>query len=207
MFKNLFKKLFGKDSEYVNVKLNKEIHVILKEWNVKRKDDISLKKNLGTREAIYKIQSRTYMPTHPDYGFEEVELCLDFCGDPNYFKNLEEIKQHYNSSDFFNSIAEFEEFMELIEESSNIHDFLSKFEETDIEYDEAYIIHFKEVWKDQAYFLTRDEAEAYTKYQAHNLRYSRVYVEYPGYGNRSYFNKFLEILDHKDIFGGGVDNR
>lgn len=203
MFKNLFKKLFGKDSEYVNVKLNKEIHEILKEWNIKRKEDISLKKNLGTREAIYKIQSRTYRPTHPDYGFEEVELCLVFGGDPNYFKNLKDIKQHYDSSDFFNSIAEFDEFIELIEESTNIHDFLSKLEESDIEYDEAYIIYFKEVWEDQAYFLTRDEAEAYRKYQAHNLRHSRVYVEYPGYGNRSYFNKFLEILDHKDIFGEG----
>ena len=44
-------------------------------------------------------------------------------------------------------------------------------------------------------------------YQKHNLGTCRIYVTYPGYRNCSSLDKFLEILDNKDIFEGAENEK
>ena len=189
-------------NKYINVKIDEEILEILKMWNKDRKNEIK-DKNLGTREPVYKVQTRDYAITHKDYSPDKTEICFDFGEDFNCFENLEEIKEYYHE-DYFSSEEEYNEFMELVEESNGIYDLCDKMQDLDedskIKCDQVYLFYSQEVWKDQAYFLTYKEAEDYKIYQSHNLGVCRIYVDYPGYANRSTLNKFLEILDHKDIF-------
>lgn len=52
------------------------------------------------------------------------------------------------------------------------------------------VFHYRPV----AFFLTRKEAIAYTKYQGHNLGTTRVYSHYVGYGNHGDLEKVLPEL-------------
>ena len=190
------------NDKYIDVKINEEILEILKMWNKQRKEEINTK-NWGTREPIFKVQTREYLPSHEEFGYDKVELCLEFGGDFNSFKDLDEVKEYYHE-DYFSSENEYNKFIELVQESTNIHSLLNKidnlFDEDKIKPNQYYLFYSQEVWKDQAYFLTYKEAEDYKIYQSHNLGVCRIYVDYPGYANRSTLNKFLEILDNKDIF-------
>lgn len=189
-------------NKYINVKIDEEILEILKVWNKQRKEELNTK-NFGTREPIYKVQRREYLPSHKEFGHDKVELCLEFGGDFNSFKDLDEVKEYYHE-DYFSSKEDYEHFMKLVESSNTIyrlHELIYLLDDdAEIMPNQCYLFYSQEVWKDQAYFLTYKEAEDYKIYQSHNLGVCRIYVDYPGYANRSTLNKFLEILDHKDIF-------
>lgn len=45
-----------------------------------------------------------------------------------------------------------------------------------------------------AYFLTREEADKYVKYQRHNLRRPRVYSRHIGYSNRGDLDCLMKLL-------------
>lgn len=55
--------------------------------------------------------------------------------------------------------------------------------EREIDYTRDPIVCVEEKQKPIAFFLTRKEAERYCRYQGHNLKNSRVYSRYVGYGN------------------------
>lgn len=192
-------------NEFVDIKINKEIYDILKLWNKERKNEIK-EKNFGTREPIYKVQSRTYISAHEDFGYDKVELVINIGGDYSSFKNLEEIKEYYNE-DYFGTIKKYEDFKKIVDDCKNIYELPDKFEEykedeeeNEFCYDCVYLFYSKILWEDRGFFLTYREAEEYMQYQKHNLGVCRIYIDYPGYANKSTLNKFLEILDHKDIF-------
>ena len=112
-------------NEFVDIKINKEIYDILKLWNKERKNEIK-EKNFGTREPIYKVQSRTYISAHEDFGYDKVELVINIGGDYSSFKNLEEIKEYYNE-DYFGTIKKYEDFKKIVDDSKNIYELPDKF--------------------------------------------------------------------------------
>lgn len=62
----------------------------------------------------------------------------------------------------------------------------------------------KSYWETKAYFLIREEAEKYIKYQSHNLGECRIYTDSHGYSNNGEWTKFYDLL--LDI-GDKVKNR
>lgn len=195
-------------NKYIEVKINKEIYQILKVWNKQRKEELNTK-NFGTREPIYKVQSKTYVPSDDRFGYDKVELVINIGGDYESFENLEKIKEHY-TEEYFENTKKYNDFIEMIDNCYDIFEVPEKFEELKLDYgsyeecefkyDDIFLFYSNIVWIDKAFFLTYKEAEEYMQYQKHNLGYCRIYVDYPGYANKSTLNKFLEILDNKDIF-------
>lgn len=196
--------------KYIECKLDERILEILKLWNKERKEEIAQHKNCGTIYPIYKVQSKTYIPAHEDFGYDKVELVITIGGDYSVFTNLEEITEHY-TEDYFENTKQYDYFINMINNCNSIFEVPEKFqelkedcesyEECQFKYDDIYLYYSKTIWIDKGFFFTRKEAEEYMQYQKHNLGICRIYVEYPGYSNKSTLNKFLEILDNNDIFG------
>lgn len=196
--------------KYIECKLESKIYEILKLWNEERKEEIDQDKNCGTIYPIYKVQSKTYISAHEDFEYDKVELVITIGGDYSAFTNLEEITENYNR-DYFESTKAYDDFIDMINNCNSIFEVPEKFEELKLDYGsyedcefkyyDIYLYYSKVVWVDKGFFFTHKEAKEYMQYQKHNLGTCRIYVEYPGYSNKSTLNKFLEILDNTDIFG------
>lgn len=192
--------------EFINVAIDKEILGILKSWDKQRKENMMNNKNLGTKDPIYKVQSQRERETSREEESDKKRLYIRFDGDVESFETLEYIKEYYNGSDCFESLNDYKNFLELLKNSKDLEDFHKNLScckignmESDISYIECY-------WVDIAYFLTREEAEEYKKYQSHNLGVSRTFIEHAGYGNKSSLGKFLQILDDRNIFNFEEDH-
>ncbi|MGP1405104.1 hypothetical protein [Filifactor alocis] len=75
---------------------------------------------------------------------------------------------------------------ELLEEKCDI-----TLEDTEISIEAHY---YKEEWQPKAYFFTKKEARNYMKYQAHNLRNSRIFTANAGYDNRGDYPILQRLL-------------
>lgn len=196
--------------KYIECKLQEEIYEILKFWNKERKEEIDQDKNCGTIYPIYKVQSKTYISAHEDFGYDKVELIINIGGDHKDFESLEEIIEYYNE-EYFENTEKYNDFIDMINNCDTIFEVPEKFEELklgygscedcEFKYDDIYLYYSKEIWVDKGFFFTYKEAKEYMLYQKHNLGTCRVYVKFPGYSNKSTFKRFLEILDNNDIFG------
>lgn len=185
-------------NEFVDIKINKEIYEILKLWNKERKEQIG-SKNLGAREAIFKVQTRRKRIINEEIdSYDFAELCIydgeEYMqsGSVEYF--IENINEHWIEDE--EKLKKFKQALDGIEDIDRAKD---KIEELGY-FEDVRVVYFCYYWQDVATFLTCREAEEYQAYQCYNLGVNRIYVTYPGYRNCSSLNKFLEILDHKDIF-------
>lgn len=183
--------------EFINIKIEKEVFEILKYWSEKRKEENS--DEYGTREPIYKVQKRSTLISSKEFQVDQIEIVLVFNGDTWCFQNIDEIKENINE-DYFSDEDEFNLFDKALLESDNIEELQDKLESISIENFNSYICYLQENWIDMGYFLTKEEAENFREYQSHNLGVSRVYIDYPGYGNKGTLNKFLEIIDNNILF-------
>lgn len=188
-------------NEFVDIRINKEIHEILKLWNKERKEDIKNHKNAMTRQPIYKVQKNVWGVGDCE-NFDKEEIMVD----SETFLSLEQVKKgeldsyidyHFSDED---DEDEVEKIKENIKKCSSLDEVIKKLEDNEIYIYQDEIVYSKEEWEDKAYFLTHQEAKDYMKYQKHNLGQCRIYVDAPGYDNRGTFDTFLQLLDYKDIF-------
>lgn len=185
--------------KYIECKLESKIYKILKLWNEERKEQIETK-NLVTREAIFKVQTRKKrIVNHEIDSYDFAELCIYDGGEymqsgsVKYF--IENINENWIEDE--EKLKKFKQVLYGIEDIDLAKD---KIEELGY-FEDVTVVYFCYYWQDVAIFLTCREAEEYQAYQCYNLGVNRIYVTYPGYRNCSSLNEFLEILDNTDIFG------
>lgn len=155
--------------------------------------------NLYTDRPIHLVQSKQY--NYVPYSSELItewdwELCFVEQGD--YGESTDEVEF---LSDYFEiDAAPFEELEGVDLEYKGgdfvIYDYDDYFEYYGLDKSDYEIMCRRHYWETRAYFLIREEAEKYKKYQAHNLGESRIYTDGYGYSNCGEWIGFYDLLLH-----------
>lgn len=164
--------------------------------------------NLCTYKPIHLVQSKEY--TYAPYSSELInewdwEVCFMEMGDYGVIRDEVEFLSYYFEIE--NAIP-FEELEQVeLEKGGNfvIFDYDDYFEYYGLEKSDYEILCRKHYWQTRAYFLIRQQAEEYKKYQKHNLGESRVYTDSSGYSNYGEWESFYDLLLSigKDVYDNG----
>lgn len=147
------------------------------------------KDNVGTCDPIHVVERRCDIITTSDYS-DETKFVVNMDGDYSDYETFEEALKC-----LVECFCEDELDLETLKNCTDEEEVNNYLEECGYELYSIEEYAVKHYYEPVAYFLIRDEAERYMKYQKHNLgEGTRIYTRGLGYDNRGDMPIFRELL-------------
>jgi len=186
----------------ITIKVTEEQEKFLKAFALKQYP--GAKDNVCTVHPVHVVENTryNYVPFHEDIAdyYDPDKLAFSYDEERNcwYYDEKELVEEYMNNyGELYIPIVPFEDMRG--KEMKDVHGEIIEVEEF-VDYFKVYgIKNVAAAWREPyyepaAFFLVREEAEKYMKYQRHNLTKPRIFSHAAGYDNRGDLPHFMDFI-------------